>query len=86
MIIEFNGIQHYNFSKTGFFNRNRQDFIKQVKRDKELVEYCKSHKISYLEIPYTYMDSVDSILEKVVLENVDPLTIIEYPSVEEVKL
>ena len=50
IIIEYNGIQHYEpIKKFG----GEETFIERQKRDNYLRNYCKIHKIQLIEIPYT---------------------------------
>lgn len=61
MFIEFNGFQHY--QKSDFFDK-RRTFEEQEDRDFALKQYCKSHNIILLEIPYTKLNSINKILDK----------------------
>lgn len=47
--IEYNGKQHY--EPIEFFG-GRSQFEKQIRRDKELREYCKNNDIELFEIKY----------------------------------
>ena len=49
--IEFNGSQHYVFSKE--FHRNKDRFDDQLKRDKIKKHLCKLKGIKFIEIPCT---------------------------------
>lgn len=62
VIIEFNGVQHY--EKIPFFHRDDDAFARQVDRDKRLRQYCKQHKINLIEIKYDQIDNIDKILNK----------------------
>ena len=48
--IEFQGIQHMEFSP--FFHKNRSDFLKAQERDRIKISYCLSHGIKLYCIPY----------------------------------
>ena len=61
-IIEFNGVQHYEY--ISFFHENEEDFQKQVERDKRLKEYCKDNKIKLIVIKYNQIDNINEILNK----------------------
>lgn len=60
--IEFNGIQHYEF--TPAFHKTKEEFTKQVERDKRLKEYCKENKIKLIVIKYNQIDKIEEILNK----------------------
>lgn len=80
--IEYNGKQHYMFMKNSYFHKNGySDFIAQVNRDNNVKEYCKENNFIYLEIPYTYdtEESIDEILSKVILQDINPSEIISIP-------
>ena len=55
-VIEYNGIQHY--QACDFFG-GEEIYLKQVERDNDLREYCKTNNYKLLEIKYTETD--DSI-------------------------
>lgn len=61
-IIEFNGKQHYEYSK--FYHRTEEDFVNQQDRDQRLRVYCKKNKIRLIEIPYTDFNNIEKILSK----------------------
>lgn len=76
--IEYNGMQHYRFCE--FFHRTEEDFIRQLRRDEAIRDFCKNSDlfINYIEIPYvlnTY-DKVKNFLDRVILDNQDPDIII----------
>lgn len=61
LLIEFDGEQHFKPSplfggEAKFKDLQRHDSIKN--------EYCKAHNIHLLRIPYTKINSIDSILQK----------------------
>ena len=51
IIIEYNGIQHYEYNKH-FHKNNILNFEKQQYRDRILREYCKENNITLIEIRY----------------------------------
>ena len=56
ILIEYHGEQHY---KPVRFcgcseEKAKEKFIKQVKRDYEVREYCREHNIRLIEIPYWF--------------------------------
>lgn len=60
VVIEFNGAQHY--KEVPFFNERNLE--QQQERDFALRLYCHNHKIKLIEIPYTEIDNIESILSK----------------------
>jgi len=60
VIIEYNGIQHYEQSPL-FDERDLQE---QQERDNAVRQYCKDHKIKLIEIPYTKLNEIDEILSQ----------------------
>lgn len=59
--IEYQGKQHYAALENGFFGGKR-GFNKIRKTDSIKLEYCRSNKISLIEIPYTSFFEISSIL------------------------
>ena len=59
-IIEFNGIQHY--KDIQFFNE--RTFEQQQWRDDSVRRYCDIHGIKLIEIPYTEIDNIETILKR----------------------
>ena len=49
--VEYNGVQHYKFSK--FFHKNFEAFRNQQYRDLIKRSLCKEHGINLIEVPYT---------------------------------
>ena len=49
--VEYNGIQHYQYSK--FFHRNKEHFLNQKYRDDMKRRLCKENGIFLIEVPYT---------------------------------
>lgn len=64
LIIEMNGEQHY--QPVEHFNTKDWTFEDQQIRDETLRAYCKTHKISLLEIKYDKIDKIPQILAKVI--------------------
>lgn len=60
LVIEYNGIQHY--QESPFFNT--RDFAQQQERDNAVRQYCKNHKIKLIEIPYTEYENIEQILNE----------------------
>lgn len=54
-VIEYNGRQHYHYIK--FFHQNNSGFKKMKERDRTKKEYCETHSITFLEIPYTWKEA-----------------------------
>lgn len=80
IIIEYNGDQHYRFIKK--YHKTKEIFLKRVERDKKLKEYCINNDILFIEIPFMYntQDKVNDFLRKVIIENIDPNTLVDYNS------
>lgn len=64
LIIEMNGLQHYQYVE--YFNTKDWTFEDQQIRDDTLRAYCKTHKISLLEIKYDKIDKIPQILAKAI--------------------
>lgn len=64
LIIEMNGLQHYQYVE--HFNTKDWTFEDQQIRDDTLRAYCKTHKISLLEIKYDKIDKIPQILAKAI--------------------
>ncbi len=60
LIIEFDGRQHYD--DTGFFSYN---LGKTSKHDKIKNQYCKDNGIKIIRIPYTKINCIHEILDKI---------------------
>lgn len=61
IIIEFNGKQHYVYSK--FHYHTYKEFELQQQRDQALRDYCKCNNIRLVEICYKDQDKICDILE-----------------------
>lgn len=59
-IIEFNGIQHYEY--VPIFHKEDDGFEKQRFRDKRLEIYCKKNRIKLVVIRYDQIDNIEEIL------------------------
>lgn len=64
LIIEMNGEQHY--QPVEHFNTKDWTFEDQQIRDDTMRAYCKTHKISLLEIKYDKIDKIPQILAKAI--------------------
>lgn len=60
-MIEFNGEQHYH-AYTLFGGEKQLE--EQKERDNAVRYYCKNHKIKLIEIPYTEINNIETILKK----------------------
>jgi DNA-binding CsgD family transcriptional regulator len=80
IIIEYNGDQHYRFVKK--YHKTKEKFLKRVERDRKLREYCIKNNILYIEIPFMYntQEKVNDFLNKVLINGVDPNTLVDYNS------
>lgn len=81
--IEYNGEQHYDPNKIyGLFHKKREDwkdiYINQLKRDRNVEEYCKNNNITLIVIPYKYKkyDLIYNILKGVIIDGIDPSELI----------
>ena len=63
--IEFNGIQHYEYSH--YFHRTYDKFEEQQLRDKIKTEYCKNNNIRLIKISYLDFDKIEEILISILL-------------------
>ena len=50
LAVEYNGVQHYKWPN--FTNQSKEDFIKQVRRDKYKVEACDANGVYLITVPY----------------------------------
>lgn len=57
--IEFQGIQHMEFSP--FFYKSRSDFLKAQERDRIKISYCLSHGIKLYCIPYWEINNLHNL-------------------------
>ena len=57
--IEFQGIQHMEFSP--FFYKNRSEFLKAQERDRIKISYCLSHGIKLYCIPYWEINNLHDL-------------------------
>ena len=78
--LERNGKQHY--EEIPFFHKAKDSFKNQLKRDNNVRNYCLANNIKYVEIPYTLntYEKVKEFLDKVILQGIDPNTLIDYQS------
>lgn len=78
--IEYNGRQHYLYSN--LFHKKEDEFKNQLKRDKNVRNYCKENEIILIEIPYTYtkLSIVYEILEKILNQKAE-VSIIKQPKI-----
>lgn len=75
IFIEYDGIQHSKFVK--YFHKNYQGFINQRMRDLILEEYCNTHNITLLRIPYVDRKKFDKIFENFFQYGIDITTKVE---------
>ena len=62
LAIEFNGIQHYKYTKR--FHRSRKDFEKQQERDIIKRKLCKKYGILLIVVPYDIENIETYIISK----------------------
>jgi len=72
---EYNGEQHYNFPNR--FHKTRQEFMKQVRRDRLKAEICELRGIHLITIPWTINHQQIPIYIKERLPNNSKLTFLE---------
>lgn len=65
-LIEYDGIQHFNFRENGKTWNNEENFIKTVERDTFKNQWCKDNNIPLIRIPYTHLN--DLCIEDLLLE------------------
>ena len=56
--IEYDGIQHYNYSNKGW--NTKENFLKTKERDQIKNQYAKEHNIPLIRIPYTDFDKINN--------------------------
>ena len=75
-IIEYDGKQHYKYDE--FFHKgDYKNYLKQVKRDNSLVQYCKDNSIRLLRIPWKDNNRLEEIIRAFILEGEDIATHLE---------
>lgn len=57
-LIEVQGLQHYQHVQ--YFQKTRQDFLKQQENDRRKISYCLAHKIDLYLIPYWELKKINS--------------------------
>jgi len=60
LLIEFDGKYHYELAR--FKIDNKSKLLSQIKRDKIKDEFCKTHNIKLLRIPYWEFNKIESII------------------------
>ena len=61
-LIEYNGEQHYNYRKTGYFACKVNNLKTIQKRDKIKFNFCKDNNIPLLIIPYTEFKNTEKLV------------------------
>ena len=61
-VIEFDGIQHYEYVKE-FDKKNKEAFLERQYRDSVKDEYCKEKNIKLIRIPYTEYERIETLLK-----------------------
>lgn len=56
---EYQGEQHYEFNRR--YHKTKQDFLNQVKRDKEKTKLCMQHGIHLIPVPYWMVTDEEKI-------------------------
>lgn len=55
-LIEYDGIQHYQYSNT--WHKTQENFLQAKKRDEEKNQYCKDNNIPLIRIPYWHLQDL----------------------------
>ena len=63
MLIESNGIQHYEYMPKFFHKKGKWQYYKQIKHDNIKAMYAINHNIPLLVIPYWEKDNVEQIIK-----------------------
>lgn len=87
--VEYNGPQHYSsdfYKGIRRLSNWKSEYEKQLKRDRNVREYCRDNNILLIEIPYIYnkRDSVYNILYSILVNNTDPKDVIVPLNIEEI--
>ena len=61
IVIEVHGQQHYKF--TPLFHSSAQDFVKQKKRDADIIEWCAVNNFTYIELKFD--ESIETWKKKI---------------------
>lgn len=59
IVIEYNGIQHYEYTKV--FHSKKEDFLKAQERDRRKISYCLAHKYKLYCIPYWEIENLKTL-------------------------
>ena len=78
IVIEFDGEQHYRY--VDFVHGSWERYIKQVRRDQFLEEYCKEHNIRLLRVPWLDEKRISEIIQAFLLHGKDITTKV-YPKI-----
>ena len=84
LMAEYNGDYHYRLNK--YMHRDSIDnFKNQLMRDEKVKLYCKKNSITLIEIPYIFntRQAIFDFLDKVLLQGIDPNTLVDYESLFE---
>lgn len=60
LVLEFHGIQHYEFNE--YFHKTQEEFIYRKQKDKDKKDAALQNNLNYISIKYTLIDDLDSIL------------------------
>lgn len=67
LCIEFDGRQHFFPSKDFYGAKASHEFCKQLYRDGIKTQFCNNNNINLLRINYTQYDSINTILENMLI-------------------
>lgn len=64
LVIETHGKQHYEYCS--FFHKNKIDFLKSRKRDREKIEWCNMNNIKIVVLPYDQEQEWKNLIQQIV--------------------
>lgn len=70
-LIEYNGIQHYQYKEFTHGWNTKENFNLTQQRDKEKLALANSHNIPLYIIPYWDIDNLDTILIKIIAPDIE---------------
>ena len=79
--IEYNGEQHYR--ELALFHKDHNDYLNQIRRDREETRYCKNNNIILVAIPFKYKTyaRISEVLTKIIIDG-QSTDIIEQPEIQ----
>lgn len=77
LLIEYDGIAHFEYKEHFYRKGGYQDFINQVNRDKTLEYYCKINNIKLLRVSYLDDSRIEEVIRAFIIEGKDITTHIQ---------